>query len=126
MPGGRPSEYKPAYCDELVELMGAGLSLTAAMAELGFHRETALEWAKRYPEFSDALKLGKAKRTRILEEQLLAADQGPRVTARIFALKNAAPDEWADKVVQQHTGPDGGPVSINLTVEFVNPAPDGV
>jgi hypothetical protein len=106
--------------------MGTGLSLTAAMASLGFHRETALEWARRYPEFSDALKLGKAKRTRILEEQLLAAEQGPKVTARIFALKNAAPDEWADKVVQQHTGPDGGPVQHNIKVEFVDPSASGV
>lgn len=104
MPAGRPSEYKEAYCEEVVNLMAEGLSLTAAMAAIGFHRDTALDWAQKYPEFSGAIKRGQAKRTLILEQQLLSAEQGPRVTARIFALKNAAPDEWKDKVTTEHAG----------------------
>lgn len=103
MAGGRPSEYREAYCAEVINLMGAGLSMTAAAAELGFHRETFLYWADKFPEFSDALKLAKGKRTAFLERQLLQEDSGPRVTARIFALKNAAPEEWRDRVEQDVT-----------------------
>lgn len=110
MAGGRPSEYKPAYCDEIVGLMSTGLSLTAAMGELGFHRNTALLWAEAHPEFMCAIEKGQAKRTLYLERSMLESDIGPRVTARIFALKNAAPDEWREKVTQEHTGKDGAPL----------------
>lgn len=110
MSAGRPSEYKPAYCDEVVSLMATGLSLTAAMGELGFHRNTAMLWAKAHPEFMCAIEKGQAKRTLYLERTMLDCDIGPRVTARIFALKNAAPDEWREKVVNEHVGKDGGPI----------------
>lgn len=106
-PVGRPSEYDPAYCDGVVEFMGQGYSLTAYAGEISHHRETLLEWGKVHPEFSDAVKRGQAARTKCLEEGLLGSDIGPRVTARIFALKNAAPDEWADVQKRELSNPDG-------------------
>ena len=57
-----------------------------------------------------AVKEGETLRTLKLETDLLSAPDGPTVTSRIFALKNAAPDEWRDKVIQEHTGKDGGPI----------------
>jgi hypothetical protein len=41
---------------------------------------------------------------------LLKAEASPIVTSTIFALKNAAGEDWRDK--QEHTGPDGGPIQI--------------
>lgn len=111
MPAGRPSAYKPEYGEEIIQLMAAGLSLTAAAAELGFHRDTVYQWAETHEEFSDALKLGRGKRVLSLERDLLDKDMaGPQITARIFALKNAAPDEWREKVQQEVTGKDGAPL----------------
>ncbi len=49
-------------------------------------------------------------------EGLLSADMGPRVTARIFALKNAAPEEWKDKVQNEHSGPQGGPIPVEWVI----------
>lgn len=80
--------------------MGLGLSLTAFAGCIGVARSTINEWIDNHAEFSEAVKIGQAKRTLILEQQLLSSEQGPRVTARIFALKNAAPDEWKDKTEQ--------------------------
>jgi hypothetical protein len=114
MPAGRPSEYKPAFADEIINLMAEGLSLTAAAASLGFHRQRAYEWAEKNPELADAIRLGQAKRTLKLERDLLEAPSGPVVTSRIFALKNSAPEEWRDKVETEITGKDGGPLQIVL------------
>lgn len=111
--GGRPSKYSPAYCNEIIELMGQGLSLTAAAAEIGIHRDTVYDWEKEIPEFSDAIKLARGKRTLKLERDLLSAPDGPTVTSRIFALKNAAPDEWRDK--QEVSGPNGGAIPLVIT-----------
>jgi DNA-binding XRE family transcriptional regulator len=109
---GRPSKYNKAFCEEIISLMGDGLSLTAAAAELGIHRETAYAWEREIPEFSDAIKLARGKRTLKLERDLLRATDGPTVTSRIFALKNACADEWRDKVTQEHSGPNGAPIII--------------
>ncbi len=120
---GRPTKYKPTYCEEVISLMATGLSFMAACAELGVHRTTAYDWAKEYPEFADALNLGRGKRVLFLERRLLGqpnADgevvmSGPVVTSTIFALKNAAPEEWRDKHEHEVGGKGGAPIQINIT-----------
>lgn len=107
---GRPTDYRPTICNELINLMAEGLSLTAAAAELGYHRQRIYEWADTHQELADALKLAKGKRVLKLERDLLALKEGPAVTARIFALKNADPAEWREKVDHELTGRDGGPI----------------
>ncbi len=96
--------------------MAKGFSLTAAMGELGFHRQTAYEWIDAHPAFSDAVKVGQAKRQRFLEERLLKADAGPVVTSSIFALKNTGTGDWRDKQEVDHTSSDGSmsPARIEL------------
>lgn len=106
----RPQEYSSILGNELIELMASGLSLTAAAAELGFHRQTMYDWENKHPEFSDAIKLARGKRVLKLERDMLGAVDGPVVTARIFALKNADPKEWRDR--QEITGKDGGAIKI--------------
>ncbi len=95
--GGRPSKYDPGFCDLAYEQMKLGFSKTATAGYLGIARSTLHQWSDDHPEFSDAIKLGEAARTLKLETDLLSAADGPTVTSRIFALKNAAPDEWRDK-----------------------------
>ena len=104
MGAGRPSDYDPAYCQVVVDIMATGLSLTAAAGEIGVTRQTLNNWAHEFPEFFDAVCLGKAKRTLALERGMLGAENGPAVTARMFALKNADPDEWREKQSIEHSG----------------------
>lgn len=84
--------------------MATGLSLTAFAGDIGVSRDTVNEWQRVYPEFSDAVKVAKAKRTAALERGMFAAESGPQVTARIFALKNADPEEWREKQHVEHSG----------------------
>lgn len=114
---GRPSKYSEAYCEQIVSLMATGLSLTAAAAELDIHRDTVYAWESSIPEFSDAIKLARGKRTLKLEKDLLSASDGPTVTSRIFALKNACAEEWREKVTNETTGPNGGPQEILHRIE---------
>lgn len=114
---GRPNTYTETIGREVIELMATGLSLTAAMADLGYHRQTAYDWQEKYPEFSDAVKIGQSKRQAFLERRLLAAELGPVVTSSIFALKNTGTGDWRDKVTQEHTGEGGGPVVFQTVYE---------
>lgn len=104
MPGGRPTKYDPGFGEVVIERMSQGFSKTAVAGFLQIARSTLYEWEEQHPEFSDALKIGEAARTFKLEQDLLAAPDGPTVTSRIFALKNAAPDEWKDKQSVEHSG----------------------
>ena len=121
MPAGRPSLYDPKYCDEIVEDMAIGYSMTAFAGKIGVCRDTLQEWAAKEPEFSAALKAGKSIRTRFLETGFFTEENRAKVTSRIFALKNAAPDEWRDRY--EHTGADGGPIAVTVA-RFVTEGPD--
>lgn len=92
---GRPSKYKPEYCERVIADMAKGLSLAAFAGGIPVSKDTVQEWVKVHPEFSVSVKKGQAARLRFLEVGLMAG--GPRTVAMIFALKNAAPDEWREK-----------------------------
>lgn len=109
---GRPIEYRPEFANEIVELMGTGLSLTASMASLGFTRETANDWSRKYLEFSDAIALGKGKRSLFLERRGIAAESGPAVTFAMKALANCNHEDFRDNV--KLSGDPDNPVSFVL------------
>jgi transposase len=102
---GRPSDYRPEYCDMVIEFMGQGYSLTAFAGHVRQSRETIYRWIKAHPEFSDAVTTARSCRVRALETKLLAAHRGAQAAAAIFALKNADPVEWKEvrNVLHDHT-----------------------
>lgn len=55
-PIGRPSKYKPEYCQMLIDHMGSGLSYESFAAVIKVNRDTLYAWEKEYPDFSDAKK----------------------------------------------------------------------
>jgi hypothetical protein len=100
--GGRPSEYKPEYCDLVIDKMGEGLSLTAFAGHLKVSRECVYNWMSEHREFSDAVSRARSTRVLALERKLLSARYGAQGSAAIFALKNADPNEWRDMRTVQH------------------------
>jgi hypothetical protein len=91
--------YTPPRAFEFIRIMADGYSVTAAAAKMGEHRDKINEWAKRHPEFADAIKRGNAVRVWKLETDLLRARSGSVVRARTFMLPHADPMEWGDKKV---------------------------
>ena len=54
--GGRPTKYKPEYCEEIVEYMRDGKSLAEFAAYIDVDHDTINNWAKKYSEFFGAKK----------------------------------------------------------------------
>ena len=105
---GRPSKYDPAFVERVIEFMDEGYSLTAFAGEIGVARSTINEWMGVHDDFSEAVKIGKAKRGRFWEGRLvemskIGGEKGA-VTAAIFGAKNADPEEWRDRQEVQHSG----------------------
>lgn len=115
-PGGRPTKYDPAYCDQLVEFMAQGYSLAAFAGGIGVCKATLNVWAAEHPEFLDALSRGKCKRALQWERmgiEIAKGNGGPGAsTMVIFGLKNVGEGEWRDKQEVEHAGKDGGPMQV--------------
>lgn len=58
MPGGRPTNYKPEYCNMLIKHMAEGFSFETFAADIGTHRQILYGWCKKHPEFYDAKMIG--------------------------------------------------------------------
>lgn len=115
---GRPTKYEERFCQECIDFMGQGYSLTAFAGSIGVARSTINEWMASFPDFSEATRVGQAKRTQRLEQTLLEGETGPKVTGHIFALKNADPEGWRDKQEIEH----GGAVTVStITRKIVDP-----
>jgi hypothetical protein len=121
---GRPSLYKEEYPKQArkLGLLGATDKEIADFFEVS--EDTIYEWKKAHPEFSEALKEGKAQADAEVANRLYKRAMGyshkavkifmpaganepvyapyverypPDTTAAIFWLKNRQPEKWRDK-----------------------------
>lgn len=67
-PVGRPTEYDPAFCQQLIDHMRGGGSFVAFGAKVLKSKETLYEWVERHPEFADSKKLGEVLSLQFWEE----------------------------------------------------------
>jgi hypothetical protein len=118
---GRPSTYDPAYCDQVVEFLKDGYSLTAFAGEIGVARSTIFKWAEEHSEFSDSIKMGQAAATLWWEKanRALAVGGSGNATACIFGLKNRAAEDWRDISTKELSGPNGAPIETTQRIERV-------
>jgi hypothetical protein len=128
MPAGRPSDYDPAYCDELEAFMARGYSFTAFAGSIGVCRATLDNWAAAHPEFLGARNRAKAKRLMHWETQGLTVAKegggGGQATIIAFGLKNMGDGEWADVQKTELTGKDGAPIQTEGRLDMTGLTPE--
>lgn len=117
----RPTEYDPAYCEQVLGWGAQGKSITWIAAQLDVSRECIYEWMRVHPEFSDAISRAKAKAQAWWEDKGETGMVAPGFNAGIWTKSMAArfPDDWREKSETALTGAGGGAIQQALTVEFV-------
>ena len=95
--GGRPTDYKPEYCELVVSLGKEGAGKAEMASACGVVRQTLDNWMKAHPQFLDAI-------TRAREESLAwwekmgrtGITMGKQFNANAYALQvfNRFPDDW--------------------------------
>lgn len=99
---GRPTKYKPEYCQMLIDHMSQGLSYESFAASISVSRETLYQWEKDQPDFSYSKKIAKGGSLLFLEKLGLNGAQGKikgfNVASWIFICKNRHPDMFKDQV----------------------------
>lgn len=108
-PVGRPTKYKPEYCDAVIQHMSEGASLTSFAASINVSRATINVWMEEYPEFLEAAMTAKSKCASWWEAvgRKNAVEGGGNATLVVFGLKNMAADDWRDKREVDHQSSDG-------------------
>lgn len=135
MAGGRPSKYKAEFAKQAQKLCRLGATDQELADFFAITQQTLNNWKVAHPEFFESLKHGKEAADERVTHALYSRAMGyshpdtdirvidgaivetplirhypPDTTAAIFWLKNRRPDEWRDKVQQEVTGKDGGPI----------------
>lgn len=66
---GRPTKFKPEYCELLIEHMAKGLSFEAFAGRIGVSRRVLFDWEKAHQDFLHAKEIG-IEKARIFWEEL--------------------------------------------------------
>ncbi len=97
---GRPSKYKPEYCEMLIKHMETGLSFESFAGVVSVCRDSLYEWEKVYEEFSYAKKIGFQKNLLTWEKIMLSHAIGKNkgnVAVAFFQVKNRFPDLYKER-----------------------------
>lgn len=120
-PRGRPTEFRPEYCDRIIEMGKAGMSI--AQMAMGFDvcRNTIKTWAAEHPEFLTAYTRAKDYSQAWWEQSAQTGLLTPGYNASLWAKSMAArfPDDYTDRNKTELTGAGGGPLSQSIEVSFV-------
>lgn len=109
--------------DKICEDIAAGKSLTAISADLKVHVSSLLEWVEGDPQRLARTREARSRSARLWDERAeqviyAAADKFELEKAKELAhhyrwrAKAIAPKDYGDKVTQEHTGKDGGPITM--------------
>ena len=117
---GRPTSYKPEFCEQAAFLCGLGAIDTDLSVFFKVTSDTIYAWKRQHPEFSESLKAAKNNLDAKVEHSLFERAVGvqvegkqgvysvpPDTTACIFWLKNRRKEQWRDVQRIEHTGKDG-------------------
>lgn len=114
-PGGRPSLYRPEYCERVLEFGREGMSVVEMAAEIGVARSTLEEaWPAAHEEFSEAFARARELSQAWWERQGRVGLTAERFNAQVYSRSMAArfPKDWRESKEQRVTGADGGAVQI--------------
>lgn len=112
MPGGRPSLYKPEYCETVIQLGKEGKSLAQMCSHFEISRQTIDNWAADHPEFLEALTRAKTEMQAVLEALAFDGLKNREFNANLWKTTMQARfrEEYTER--KEVSGPDGGPVQV--------------
>ncbi len=145
---GRPSGYSVELADLICERLVCGESLRAICRDDEMPAiSSVFKWLREHPEFSEQYTRAKEEQADTLADEIVEiADEQEyekvevdgvplavkfdstavarnrlRVEARKWAASKLKPKRYGERVSQEISGPDGGPIPTTITVVGVTP-----
>lgn len=145
MTQGRPSDYSEEIATDICALIIEGYTLRQIEAKEGFPSKTTIcRWLASNTEFRDQYARAREHQAECMADDILdISDDGSndwverensdgttyeainhehisrsklRVDSRKWLMSKFAPKKYGDKVTNEHTGADGGPIQNSVTV----------
>lgn len=126
------SEYSPENVNRICEMVAEGKTMRQISESLGYSLGTLINWSTR-PEHVEQYTRAREAAADIFEADIIEAalSCGPETASsdrvKIDALKwvaaRRAPKKYGDKIQNEHTGKDGGPIeqAVSISVTFHEP-----
>lgn len=111
-PVGRPSLYKPEYCERVMALGRKGCSPAEIASDLDVDRATLIRWSGEHEEFRTALTRAKIHEQAWWEKAGKAGMVADRFNAQVWTKSVSARfrEDYTER--QELTGAAGGPVQV--------------
>ena len=109
MPAGRPTKYKPEYCQKVIDIGANGGWLSEMAEECDVCRATMDVWAAEHPQFLEALTRAKQKAQAWFEAKGREGMEKPVFNAALWQKQMSARhrEDYTERSVNEHTGPNG-------------------
>lgn len=119
---GRPTKYKKEYCQIVVEKSKSNEFITRTDIAVHFDvgMDTLIEWEKKHPDFSKALKKSEAYRMQYMERLgMQGTTMGKTFNAVpwLFMTKNMFPKHYSDKKEVTVDASDGVKRSFGFSLD---------
>jgi transposase len=114
---GRPTGYRPEYCDKVIEWGRLGKSRAWIAAEIGVCKQTLANWEAQHPDFLVALRRAKVFEQQWWEDAGQTSLGTREFQANVWSRSMAArfPDDWRETSRQEQTGANGGPIKVEAS-----------
>lgn len=119
-PVGRPSKYKPEFCEQIIELGKQGKSIAQMAAAFDVDKASVYDWAASHEEFSTALARARTYSQTWWEDKA-QQNLGTRDFNAQLWLKSVASrfrDDYTEKQVTEVSGPDGGAIKTESVTKI--------
>ncbi len=103
---GRPTKYKPEYCEEVVALGKEGKSVAQMCSHFDISRQTIDNWAVEHPGFLEALSRAKVHMQAKLEDMGFSGLTNREFNAAIWKTTMMARfrEDYTERREQNNTG----------------------
>jgi transposase len=111
---GRPSKYKPEYCEQVLQLGAKGKSPAQIAAHFHITRQTLENWATNHSDFLAALRLSNVYSQAYWENVGHAGMNKTGFNGNHWKniVSSRFRDDYAERRVNEIVGPNGGPLLV--------------
>lgn len=112
---GRPTKYRPEFCEKVVEWGKLGKSRAWIASELDVAKATLQNWEAEHPDFLAAMTRAMTHSQRWWEDKGQGGVDIREFNGPVWSRSMGArfPEDWREATRNEHTGKNGGPMEFS-------------